>query len=113
MAEMKLHTLSTPGGEIELLKPTGPVIGVMSNVNFTALETRMEKGDDLLVFTDGIPDSKNPQSEFYGHERLENFLKQQDPSSTERVNRLGRELEAFISTAEQFDDITVMSIRRL
>jgi len=100
-------------GGIEQLKPTGPVIGFMSDAKFNVNETRMEKGDSLLAFTDGIPDSKNPENEFFGHERLTELLTQGISSCTDCVNRLGGELDKFIDTADQFDDITILAVRRL
>ena len=39
------------------LRPTGPVVGVIPNARFSAPEISMDKGDLLLVFTDGIPDA--------------------------------------------------------
>lgn len=100
-------------GGIEQLKPTGPVIGFMNDASFTVGETRMEKGDSLLAFTDGIPDSKNPQNEFFGHERLMEKAKQGISTCANCVNSLGAQLDQFIDTADQFDDITILAVRRL
>lgn len=100
-------------GGIEQLKPTGPVIGFMGDASFTVGETRMEKGDSLLAFTDGIPDSKNPQDEFFGHERLMEGIKSGISSCSDRVNNLGAQLDQFIGSADQFDDITILALRRI
>lgn len=105
--------LTRANGTFEELRPTGPVIGFMADAKFNVKETRMEKGDSLLVFTDGIPDSKNLQNEFFGQDRLRDFMNHVDASSADRVNRLGSELDKFIGTADQFDDITIMAVRRL
>lgn len=100
-------------GSVEQLKPTGPVVGYLTDAVFKVGEIRLEPSDSLIAFTDGIPDSKNQQDEFYGHERLNEILKQRGKSSTELVNRLGDELLQFIGEADQFDDITILAVRRL
>lgn len=100
-------------GGIEELRPTGPVVGFKPDAKFAVAETRLESGDCLLAFTDGIPDAKNPQNDFFGHARLTELLKQADAASADRVNRLGRELDAFIDGEDQFDDITILALKRL
>ena len=101
------------GGILEELRPTGPVIGFNSHSRFTSKEIRLEPGDGLLVFTDGIPDAKNPQDEFFGHERLREIVKQAGASPAKLTKRIGAELETFSASEEQFDDITILAARRL
>jgi len=100
-------------GGIEQLKPTGPVIGFMSDAKFNVNEIHIGKGDSLLTFTDGIPDSKNLQDEFFGHDRLLESLKPGMASCADCVNNLGAQLDQFIGNADQFDDITILALRRL
>jgi serine phosphatase RsbU (regulator of sigma subunit) len=105
--------LQRRNGSVEELKPTGPVIGFNPKAKFALMETRLEPGDSLLIFTDGIPDSKNPQDEFFGHKRLTGYLKKAEAESARRVEGLGRELDSFIEGGDQFDDITILALRRL
>lgn len=100
-------------GTSEELRSTSPVVGTMPNVKYKALEVVLTSGDSLLAFTDGIADSKNIRNEFYGHERLATVIKQKDASAVDMVNHIGRELDEFIDTAEQFDDITILALRRV
>lgn len=99
-------------GVLEELPPTGPVIGFQPDAKFSVKETRMGNGDGLLTFTDGIPDCKNSKDEFFGHERLKELLKLADASPAELVNRIGGDLDNFMEAEDQFDDITIMAIRR-
>ncbi len=99
-------------GGFEELPPTGPVIGFNIKAQFKVKETSLEPGDSLLVFTDGIPDAKNPDNDFFGHERITEFLKHAPAESARRVADLGIELDAFIGEADQFDDITILALRR-
>lgn len=98
---------------LEELHPTGPVIGFSPEAKFEVKESRLETGDRLLIFTDGIPDSKNAQDEFFGHERLVEVSTKKDATCAECVKRLGSELEMFIGSEDQFDDITILALRRL
>ena len=99
-------------GLLENLSPTGPVIGFQPDAKFSVKEILMEMGDSLLTFTDGIPDCKNAMDEFFGHEGLQELLKQADASPADMVNRIGAELDAFMQAEDQFDDITILAIRR-
>lgn len=100
-------------GTLEELLPTGPVIGFMEDAKYSSQETRMGFGDILLTFTDGIPDSLNSNEEFFGHERPVNILKQNRASASGCVEQLGQELIQFIGDAKQFDDITMLAVRRV
>lgn len=100
-------------GTLEELRPSGPVVGYIEDAKYSCRETRMEPGDFLLSFTDGIPDSQNSSQEFFGHERAVDILKQEFARAPGCVERLGREIMQFIGEAKQFDDITLLAVRRL
>lgn len=100
-------------GELEELRPTGPVIGFNPLAVFKTQETRLEPGESLLVFTDGIPDAKDPQDEFFGHTRLKCILNSPPERSDQLVAQIGAELDAFIGDTDQFDDITILALRRM
>lgn len=99
-------------GEIEELRPTGPVIGFNPSAVFHTKETRLEPGESLLVFTDGIPDAKNPQNEFFGLPRVRDILKKKPEGPAPLVAQIGVALDGFIDVADQFDDITILALRR-
>ena len=100
-------------GELEELRPTGPVIGFDSSAVFKTRETRLEPGESLLIFTDGIPDAKAPQNEFFGHARLKDILNRPAGGPAQLVALIGAELDAFVGEADQFDDITILALRRI
>lgn len=100
-------------GTLEKLPPTGPVVGIIADAKFHMVETNMGKGDFLLTFTDGIPDCKNPQLEFFGHERIRECLEQANSSPVDCVNRLGKQLVQFTGDTPQYDDITLLAVRRM
>jgi serine phosphatase RsbU (regulator of sigma subunit) len=72
----------------------------------------LEKDDLLLAFTDGIPDSKNAENDFFGGARLAEMLEGCDTSPAALLGMIESRLEQFIGTAKQFDDITLLAIKR-
>ena len=93
------------------LPPTGAAIGVRLPVNFAVKEITLAEDDLLLAFTDGIPDTQNINKEFYGNNRLRNLLTA-NSTPAELLNRIEVSLNKFIGEADQFDDITLMAIKR-
>ena len=100
------------GGVVSTLQPTGPVVGVFEDAQFEVKEILIEKNDLLLAFTDGITDSKNPDEEFFGIERLTAILGDRITTSAELLNKIETQLHQFNGTADQFDDITLMALKR-
>ena len=74
---------------------------------------KIEPGESLLFFTDGITEAMDSEEEMYEDERLESFLiNNQDRSAKQFVNDLIDNVQKFVGVAEQSDDITVLCLRR-
>jgi sigma-B regulation protein RsbU (phosphoserine phosphatase) len=99
-------------GHIATLGPTGPVIGVIPNARFGVKEITMQRDDMLVAFTDGIPDATNARDELFGRERLTALVHEGSASPTDVIGRLEVQLAQFVGDAPQFDDITLLAIRR-
>ena len=93
------------------LTRTGPAIGAIAQAKFTVKETTLASDDLLVAFTDGIPDTQNIDGEFFGNERLRELLMSHS-SPTQLLNEIELDLGQFIGEAEQFDDITLLAIKR-
>ena len=89
----------------------GPAIGVIPQAKFVVKEITLAKDDLLIAFTDGIPDAQNINMEFFGNERLHALLTHSS-TPAELLNKIKSELNQFIGEAEQFDDITLLAIKR-
>lgn len=80
---------------------------------FVSQNLEMESGDELILFTDGITDTKNSHNEKFGHERfIESIKKHLDESVDTQVNTILTELKAFQKDAPSIDDITVMILKK-
>jgi phosphoserine phosphatase RsbU/P len=100
------------GSAMTTLPPTGPVVGLFADATFSVKETLIEKNEILLAFTDGIPDSKNPDGDFFGTQRLIAALDDSNVSASVLIKNIETQLDRFIGTAGQFDDITLMAVKR-
>jgi hypothetical protein len=66
--------LARSSGAIERFPATAVALGVVSETPFEAGEVRLEAGDRLLLYTDGVTEAENALDEEYGEGRLIRFL---------------------------------------
>jgi sigma-B regulation protein RsbU (phosphoserine phosphatase) len=106
--------LLTTNGSTVRLPSKSPAVGMMPGFQFSVAHARLSAGDLLVVFSDGIPDARDPHGKFFSEAKLLRMVEQVQASTpAERVaSDIQEALTAHISTAAQFDDITLMIIRR-
>lgn len=97
-------------GRIQRLENTdGILLGKLDNIGFESKEFQLEADDKLLLYTDGLTEAMNENEEFYGEDRLENFLSNHASYSYEMLLRcLVVDAFKFINKAHQSDDITLL-----
>jgi sigma-B regulation protein RsbU (phosphoserine phosphatase) len=94
--------------KFDLLKPTGPMVGVFEGMEFQAGQASIQPGGHLVVFSDGLEDAKALDGELFGAERLVEYLVENQRSTNEVISHL----DEFSAGSEQYDDLTIMIIRR-
>ncbi len=100
-------------GEFKELEPTGPVLGMFPSNDFEVGYAKIEHGDLLFIYTDGATDCTNQALELYSEERLLEFSKiNKGLSASGFLDALMVELTSFMNGWDQFDDITLMTIKR-
>ncbi len=104
-------TIIGPQGVKARLEPTGPVVGVLPDASFDLSKTRLERGDILLMHTDGVTDARDLAGKSFSEKHLLELLGNGAPSATILVERIVSELRSHIGTADQFDDITLLAAR--
>ena len=97
-------------GTYELLKDKHSlVLAAMEDMRTSEYEIRLEPGDKLFVYTDGVPESINPAKEQYGTDRmLQKLNETQSRPLQEVLPAIREDVEAFAAGEEQFDDITML-----
>lgn len=92
--------------------PEGRLMGLNLEPNYALHEFPIEAGDRLILFTDGIIETINSQSTFFGKKQLKHFIKKyKDKPASECVHAIIEELKHFAYPNESFnDDITLIII---
>jgi serine phosphatase RsbU (regulator of sigma subunit) len=103
-----------PGGGVkEHLSFTGPAVGIETEIDFKIQQTHMESGDILLGYTDGVTEAVTSDGAFFTMERLVSILETPAATVTELLDRIASSLQEHVGGADQFDDITLLAIRRI
>ena len=103
-----------PGGGVkERLAATGPAVGIKPKINFKMRQSRLEPGDILLGYTDGVVEAHASDGEFFTMARLVSTLDAPAPSAADLLNRIAGSVEKHIGEADQFDDVTLLAIRKI
>lgn len=100
------------GVQKKKLDKTGPAVGAFPDMEFGIQEAQFDPGDTLFACTDGITDAENPHGERFGRERLFEILERPVTCAAEMLQCIDTHLNIHIAYAEQFDDITMLAIRR-
>lgn len=94
--------------------PHATALGVFQKKQFREYELKLEPGDSLFVYTDGVPEALNPEEEQYGLNRLRETLNREKEASMEGIiDRVAEDVNRFQGDADQFDDITMLAFRYL
>lgn len=103
--------LVRPGDEPEMLEATGFPLGVDADATWTARTVFAGAGTQLLLLTDGVPESFSPDQELFGRDRLKHFLiAVRDKPLGEWLDELDRALAAHRNDAPPADDATFVAI---
>ena len=98
----------------EYLNPTGPAVGAFPGLDHKTRTIRLEPGDFLFAYTDGVVDANNKSGEFFTKDRLISILTQPSDSASAELllERIKTSLYGHMEGAEQFDDVTMVLVHR-
>ena len=94
------------------LHPTGPAVGMIPNTDFEIQQAQLEPGETLLIYTDGVTDARDPDHNLFTEEGLLALLDEPDPTAAALLARIEANLRQHMAGAAQFDDITMLAVRR-
>ena len=82
-------------------------------VNSQSLKFKMESGDELILYTDGITEAENPDKKFFGTEGIIRVFNENKFKSTEhQVQEINEALLAFTESQTFDDDITYVILKK-
>ncbi len=105
-------------GKTATINPNGIALGLdIGPVFDKTMEDKkitMQKGDRLVLYTDGVVSARNEDGEAYGDDRFqESIRKQGGMNSAAFVNFAAGGVDTFLAGAPQSDDVTITTVKRL
>jgi len=102
-------------GDVELLGSTGAPLGLLPpGLPYETTLVQIQAGDCLILCSDGVADAQNEAGDEFGEARLTAIVREaREQPSAEIVSKVITAIDRFAGSAPQFDDVTLMVLRRL
>ena len=100
-------------GKLERLEEGGTVLGLFDGMPYEEGNARLETGDLLVIFTDGISESWGEDDEEFGEDRLGELIqKHSSMPAQELMDTLQQEVELYTKGSRPTDDCTLLIVKR-
>jgi phosphoserine phosphatase RsbU/P len=104
--------LRRSNGKIERLDVGGLPLGIQPDVKYESASVALATGDWLVIFTDGLVEAVNAHDNEYGETRLLSAIEMAvSTTPSEMLKRLMAELDLFVGSTPQHDDVTCMLLK--
>jgi sigma-B regulation protein RsbU (phosphoserine phosphatase) len=105
--------LRKKSGAMERLEAGGIPVGIFAESSYQVGTTRLDSGDWLVIFTDGVVEAVNAKDEEYGEPELIRLVDRESASRpAELLRGLLAELDGYVGNTPQHDDITCLLLKR-
>ncbi len=105
--------LRKASGALERLEAGGIPVGIFENAAYQVGMARLERGDWLVIFTDGVVEAVNTKNVEYGEPELIRLVDRESGSApAELLRSLMAGLDQFVGNTPQHDDITCLLLKR-
>jgi phosphoserine phosphatase RsbU/P len=99
-------------GAIERLDLASFPVGMFPDAEYESASIKLEKGDFLVIYTDGVSEAVNVKTEMFEEERLQHLLDNFQGETVEQLAETIREgVKTFTQGAPQSDDITILVVQ--
>ena len=100
-------------GKFELVKYRhSPAVATMDGISFKEHEFKLNPGDSLYVYTDGVTEATGSDDELFGVDRmLDSLNKNPDADPKTMLETVRADIDEFVGEAPQFDDITMLGFK--
>jgi phosphoserine phosphatase RsbU/P len=96
-------------GELQTLPATSVPVGMLEVAEFPVADQLLAPGDKVVIYSDGVTEAQNRQSEFFEKRRLREIVAAHAADSCPAIHDAIQEgVAAFTEGAPQADDITVL-----
>ena len=100
-------------GVKQKIDPTGPAVGLWPDTAYDIGQIKMEPGDMLIGYTDGVTEARSPADEIFTRSRLRSLIEQPFTTASEMLDRVRANLFTFIDIAPRSDDVTMLAVERV
>lgn len=95
------------------LTRTGMLVGVEAETSYAQRQLSLMPGDFILLYTDGITEAIDAQTQPFGEQRLRQVVRAYSRGTADQIaTGVQRAIEDFTTSMEPFDDITLLIIKR-
>jgi sigma-B regulation protein RsbU (phosphoserine phosphatase) len=104
--------IDSDGTSREWTTAHGAALGFMEDLPYKEETMDLEAGQTLFLYTDGVTEAMSPEDELFGLDNLRDLLKRKHDL---KLDKLCTDIEASLSEfqqGEQFDDITMLALKR-
>jgi serine phosphatase RsbU (regulator of sigma subunit)/pSer/pThr/pTyr-binding forkhead associated (FHA) protein len=99
-------------GEMETLEVGGCFLGIMDIVDYESATVKVNAGDILVLYSDGVTDAHNSHKQLFGQERLIEVIRNNlSLSVAELRDEIHEATLEFRGRQEQFDDLTILVVK--
>jgi serine phosphatase RsbU (regulator of sigma subunit)/pSer/pThr/pTyr-binding forkhead associated (FHA) protein len=106
--------LMRASGDALMVEGGGPVLGILSIAPYSEARQYIDKGDMLVLYSDGVTEANNTNFEEYGEERFIDVLRlHRHKPAAAIVEAVMKSLNEFTAGTPQADDITLVVAKRV
>jgi serine phosphatase RsbU (regulator of sigma subunit) len=98
-------------GDVEMLKPCGPALGIVAGARWRDVDQRFAPGDVLVLYTDGVIEARDSAKQFFGIERLIEAVRQPAKHAADIRENVLNALARHTGTTPVDDDVTLVVVR--
>jgi sigma-B regulation protein RsbU (phosphoserine phosphatase) len=86
------------------------VLGAFAEYRYKSGSFKMEPGNRLFLYTDGITEAQTKEFKMYGEERLKKTLNLKEMSLANTLSQIHKSVRNFAKGAPQSDDVTMLAL---
>ena len=107
------YILKQDGSTEVLPMPQDLLLGAIEGLEYHSMQMKLEPGETLVMFTDGVNEAMNIEYEEFGDDRLEASLRKCAGLDCQHIiDTVKADVAEFVGEAEQSDDITLFALKR-
>jgi serine phosphatase RsbU (regulator of sigma subunit) len=100
-------------GKVSRLEASGVPLGLLEEASYDEVYFRIEKGDLLVLASDGATDATDPEDRMYDEPRFaESIQRHASENAAQLMKSLYEEIREFTHSADVHDDITILALKR-